>query len=207
MADRADVPTSTPLDGWLAELGRPTGSPGGGSASGVMLAIAAALLRMVAEYTAEDARATECGERLAVLRSEALETAEADGVVSAEFGAALALPTDAAGRDAHVADAALGAARSAAGIGAVGARMLPEVRLLVEIGNPSLVADLAVAVEALGAGLSGTLINVRANLRTAQKHEAAAPDVEELQADVARLDGVRRAVARIGEEVFPGLDD
>ena len=171
-----------------------------------MLAIAAALLRMVAEYTADDARATECGARLAGLRLEILQAAEADGVVSAEFGAALALPKDAPDRDAGVRSAALDAASSAARIGSIGAKLLPEARLLVEIGNPSLVADLAVAVEALGAGLSGISINVRANLQTARKHDAAYSDLAPLQAEVERLADAGRAVADIGAELSPGLD-
>jgi len=171
-----------------------------------MLAIAAALLRMVAEYTTDDARATECGERLAGLRLDILQAAESDGIVSAEFGAALALPRDAPDRDDSVRSAALDAADSAARIGSIGAKLLAEARLLVEIGNPSLVADLAVAVEALGAGLSGTVINVRANLQTARKHEAASSDLEALQAEVERLVGTRRAVADIGADLSPRLD-
>ncbi len=171
-----------------------------------MLAIAASLLRMVAEYTADDPRATECGDRLAELRLEILQASESDGVVSAEFGAALALPKDAPDRDDSVRSAALDAADSAARIGSIGAKLLPEARLLIEIGNPSLVADLAVAVEALGAGLSGTVINVRANLQTARKHDASSSDLEALQAEVERLGGARRAVADIGEDLSPRLD-
>jgi formiminotetrahydrofolate cyclodeaminase len=190
----------------LAELSQPTGSPGGGSASGVMLAIAASLLRMVAEYTADDSRATECGDRLVGLRLEILQAAEADGLVSAEFGAALALPEDAPDRDDSVRSAGLDAARSAARIGSIGANLVAEARLLVEIGNPSLVADLAVAVEALGGGLSGAVINVRANLQTARTHDAASSDLAPLQAEVERLADARRAVADIGEELSPRFD-
>jgi formiminotetrahydrofolate cyclodeaminase len=138
MQDSADIPTSTPLDGWLSELGEAQG------------AIGAALLRMVAEYT-DAPRATECSARLVGIRAEALAAVEADGVASAQFGAALALPTDDPARDARVRDAAITAAHSSAQVGAVGIRLTPEVRLLDEIGNRSLLADLAVAAEALRA--------------------------------------------------------
>src|SRR5690349_2077027 len=120
----ADVPTSTPLDGWLAQLGQPNGAPGGGAASGVMLGIAASLLRMVAEYTPDDPRAAECGDRLARTRIEALVAVEDDGVLSAGFGAALALPTDDPERDRRVRDAAMDAAESSTRLGAIGVRLL-----------------------------------------------------------------------------------
>ncbi|WP_341947042.1 cyclodeaminase/cyclohydrolase family protein [Microbacterium sp. LWH11-1.2] len=197
----ADVPTSTPLDGWLAQLGQPNGAPGGGAAAGVMLGIAASLLRMVAEYTPDDPRATECADRLARMRVEALDAAEADGILSAGFGAALALPAEDSERDARVRDAAIEAAESSTRLGAIGIRLLPEVRVLTEIGNPHLQADLAVAAEALRAGLAGATINLRANLQIARKHDAPAPLRSDLDAEASRLTEAQNAVARIADEL------
>lgn len=207
MTEQPDVPASTPLDDWLAALGRPIGAPGGGAASGVMLGIAAALLRMVAEYTIDDPQATESGRRLTGHRRDALAAAEADGVLSAEFGAALGMPTDDPGRESRVRDAAVAAADSSARLGAIGIRLLDEVRLLAEIGNPHLVSDLAVAAQALAAGLSGAIINLRANMRTARKHDAAESRLARLRADEARLSEARQAVSAIADEVAPPLDD
>ena len=195
----ADVPTSTPLDGWLAELAQPNGAPGGGAASGVMLGIAASLLRMVAEYTPDDPRAEECGDRLARTREEVLAAVEADGVASAGFGAALALPADDPDRDDRVRDAAIDAAESSARLGDIGIRLLPEARLLADIGNRHLSADLAVAVEALRAGIAGALINLRANLQTARAHGATA--LETLDSDASRLSDAVRELAQIGDEL------
>ncbi|QYM63814.1 cyclodeaminase/cyclohydrolase family protein [Microbacterium sp. Se5.02b] len=50
----SEVPTSLPVDDWLAELGDSTGAPGGGAASGILLGVAASLFRMVAAYTPDD---------------------------------------------------------------------------------------------------------------------------------------------------------
>lgn len=203
MTETPDVPPSTPLDDWLAALGRPIGAPGGGAASGVMLGIAAALLQMVAEYTPGDSRAEECGIRLARHRRDALAAAEADGVLSADFGAALALPTEDPARDSRVRKAAAAAAESSARLGEIGIRLQDELRLLIEVGNPHLVADLAVAAEALGAGLSGALINLRANVQTAQKHGMPSEDAADLRADEARLSDTRQTIIRLADEVSP----
>lgn len=201
MEHDADVPTSTPLDGWLARLAQPSGAPGGGAASGVMLGIAASLLRMVAEYTPDDPRASECADRLARTRQEALDAAEADGVLSAGFGAALGMSSDDPERDHRVRDAAIEAAESSVRLGAAGIRLLPELRVLTEIGNPHLVADLAVSAEALRAGLAGAAINLRANLQTAVKHDASASIVSALDTEASRLAEAGNAVARIADEL------
>lgn len=89
MTDSADIPTSRPLDAWLDALSQPTGSPGGGAATGVMLGLATGLMGMVAGYTRDDAVAEIAG-RLDSTRAALLEAVEADGVVSADLGAALA---------------------------------------------------------------------------------------------------------------------
>ncbi|MFS0894676.1 cyclodeaminase/cyclohydrolase family protein [Microbacterium sp. 179-I 3D3 NHS] len=201
MQESDDISTSTPLDGWLAELGRPHGAPGGGAAAGVMLGIAASLLRMVAEYTPDDDRAARCGERLADVRAEALAAVEADGVSSAGFGAALALPADDPDRDARVRDAAVDAAVSSVRLGDVGIRLIPEIRLLADIGNPHLTADLAVASEALRAGISGAIINLRSNVRVAQKHEGSPAEVSALLDSAARMTAARDEVAGIAVDL------
>lgn len=207
MEQPADVPASIPLDSWLTKLGQSSGAPGGGAASGVMLGIAASLLSMVAAYTPDDPRAAECARRVVLLRDVALQGAESDGIVSADFGAALALSVDAPDRDARVRDAARRAAESAARLGSAGMDLLDEVLVLREIGNPSLSADLAVAAGALAASLTGSSINLRANLRTAQRHRASAAELSELRVDVGRLTEAQRSVARITEELGSEFDD
>lgn len=206
MEDSADIPASTPMDDWFDALSRPTGSPGGGAASGVMLAIAASLMSMVGGYSDDDPRASERLDPLTGRRVEALRAVEADGVVSARFGAALALPSDDQSRDERVREAAVEAAESAAQVGGIGVRMLRDVRVLVEAGNPHIAVDLAVAAEALGAGLSGASLNIRANLQIARRHGSSDTALAGLDAEIERLVDARREVAQIIEELSSRLD-
>lgn len=201
MEDSAPVPVSTPLSRWLAELAQSDADPGGGAASGVMLALSAALLRMVAGYTADDPDASECARRLVARRQQALAAAESDGMCSAELGAALRLPDAHPERDARVREAAVAAARSSAVLGEVGVGLVGELRLLAEIGNPNLAADLAVAAESLSAGIAGAWINLRANVQLAQKHSADASDVDALEQGGRDLDSARSNAGEIARRV------
>ncbi|MDQ0645626.1 cyclodeaminase/cyclohydrolase family protein [Microbacterium murale] len=207
MSENIPVSATTPLSVWLTELAQPTGAPGGGAASGVMFATSAALLRMVAEYTPDDSRSSECAKRLVSRRQEALEAAESDGVRSVDFGAALGLPADAPERDARVRHAALAAARASLQIGEVGRGLLTELRLIAEIGKPQLAADVAVAAVALAAGIGGASINLRANLQTARKHGASQTGLTGLQAEVRRLVVDRDAATKISVDASANFDE
>ena len=206
MDDSVPVPTSVPLSDWLTELARPTGAPGGGAACGVMLGISAALLRMVAEYT-DDERATASAARLAQLRSDVLSAAEADEVRSAEFGAALALDSEDPECDAQVRDAALSAAASSAALGQAGEGLLPELRLLVDIGNRHLAADLSIAADALATGIRGASTNLRANLQTASRHGARREDHPALVAAVERFAAAQAEAAEVVAKVSASFDE
>lgn len=176
-----DVPTSEALDVWLDRLAQADGAPGGGAACGVMLAVAAALLSMVALYTSDDERATQSAERLVGHRRQALRAAEADGIRSAALGEAVGAAPDSPGRDRSVRDAAVAAAASSATLGRVGVDLLPELQLLAEIGNPNVTADLVVAAHALIAGVAGALVNLRGDVALAARH--AHGGEEDLESD------------------------
>ncbi|HWS50535.1 MAG TPA: cyclodeaminase/cyclohydrolase family protein [Microbacterium sp.] len=206
MTEAASVPTSTPLDGWLTRLAQPDGDPGGGAASGVVLGLSAALMRMVAEYT-DDSRAAQSAERLTNRRQEALDAAEADGARSAAFGAALALPAGDPQRETLVRDAAIDAARSSAALGAVGLDLLDELKSLAPVANPHLAADLAIAAETLATGIAGASINLRANLQIARKHDADPAAIRVLEDDADRLATARSEAASIASDVSARFDD
>jgi len=205
------VSTSEHLNAWLGRLAEASGAPGGGAACAVMLGISAALLRMVAEYTPDDARAAEAANRLDGHRRAALDAAEADGVRSAELGAALGLPAKEPGRDDRVRDAAISAAVSSAELGAIGVSLLNELRLLATIGNSHLAADLAVAGEALAAGIAGALVNLRANLQFTRAHlvgdDGVAERLSQLDHAVRELRTAHRAASAIADEQSAQFDD
>ncbi|WP_336645029.1 cyclodeaminase/cyclohydrolase family protein [Microbacterium sp. USHLN186] len=205
MADPAHVPTSRPMDAWLAALSQPNGSPGGGAATGVLLGIAAALMGMVAAYTPDSPAASACAERLERNRADVLDAVEADGVLSARFGAALALPTGDPRRDERVSDAAVEAATSVARLGAIGILLASDAQVLASAGNPHIAVDLAVAMESLAAGLSGAALSIRANLQIARNHGAPEATTASLETDVRRLHeahaGVMKMVAEISAQL------
>jgi len=206
MTDSADIPTSRPMNAWLDALSEPTGSPGGGAASGVMLGIAASLMRMVAGYTPDEPAVAGSADRLARVRTDLLEAVEADGVVSARFGAALALDADDPERDERVAQAALDAAASVAELGSLGITLVSDADALAADGNPNLAVDLAVAMEALVAGLSGASVNLRANLKTARAHGASSSLLGSREEDVARLAEARTRIGRISAALSARLE-
>lgn len=194
------------MDAWLDALSQPHGSPGGGAASGVMLGIATSLMGMVAAYTPDNPTASDCGDRLARERREALEAVEADGIVSARFGAALALPAEDPDRDERVREGAVDAAESVAKLGMIGVALVSDARVLAAAGNPHLAVDLAVAVEALRAGLSGTALNLRANLQAARNHDAPPSRLASLEAGVTRLSDAGRRLSQLAEELSSRVD-
>lgn len=174
VAAEPDVPTSLGLDTWLARLAEPNGAPGGGSAAGVMMGLAAALLHMVCGYTPDVPAAAAASDRVAQLREKALDAAYEDGVRSVALGAALA----AEGPDRSVAlhREAVAASASSAELVEIGMALAEQLRVVADVGNPNLVADTGVASEALAAGLGAALINLRANVRLARKHAAEGDD-------------------------------
>lgn len=188
-------PSTTFLADWMDRLAEGDGSPGGGAACGVMTAISAGLLGMVAAYTEGDAAEHARG-RLAPTRRAAMKAAEDDGVHSAEFGAALALPQG-PGREAAVRVATVAAIASSLDVGLIAASLVAEVRLLADIANRHVEADLLVAVAALRAALDGVVVTARADIDLLRTHRSADDGLED---DVASFDrGVAELVSARAE--------
>jgi formiminotetrahydrofolate cyclodeaminase len=162
-------PTETPLSEWLDRLAQAHGAPGGGAACAVMTAISAALLGMVAAYTADNPEARLAAQRLGSRRRAAVTAAEKDGIWSAAFGAALAMD-DGPEREGVVRTASVDAIASTLTVGRLAGSLVNEVRLLASIGNRHVEADLLVAVEALRAALEGANLTARANLELLARH-------------------------------------
>jgi len=189
-----DVPVSLALDAWLGRLAEPNGAPGGGSAAGVMMAVAAALLHMVCGYTGDDPRAAEAERRVRELRGGSLDAAREDGVRSVALGEALAY--DGPDRSDRVREAAVAAAASSARLADLGVALVDELRVVAEVGNPNLVADTGVAAQALRAGLGAALINLRANTRLAGRHAGDDEDAAE-RAGADAGERAERAIAEV----------
>jgi formiminotetrahydrofolate cyclodeaminase len=192
---------AAPLRDWLDRLSQDDGSPGGGSASGVLLAIGAALLEMVLRYSDPD---DDSGirSRAGSLRADALQHARTDATASATLGAALALSTDDPAREGQVRSAGADAARTSAQLGDTGIELVTVLEQTAELTIPAVRADLGVAAEALAAGLGGALINLRADLKLMERHDGDVP--EELTRAAGRMDEARRSAASRAAEIREG---
>ncbi|MCS5734684.1 cyclodeaminase/cyclohydrolase family protein [Herbiconiux daphne] len=151
------------VETWMAALAQSHGSPGGGAASGVMLAIAAALTSMVAGYTEPSPERDRILERAREHRLAALALADEDASASNSFGGAYRLPAGPE-RDESVRAASIQGARAAAALGERAVELLPDLEWLAANGNRALIADAAVALGALRAAISGCRVNLSFDL-------------------------------------------
>lgn len=199
---------TSPIDDWTRALSRSVGAPGGGAATGVMLAIAASLASMVAGYTETTADSatelTALRRRTEALRVTALQLADADAVASRRFGAAFAREPG-PDRDAAIRDASLDAARSSAALGTQAVAAVDDLEWLKQHSATALVADLAVALSAVRGALTGARANLSFDLGSLTGVGQSLDDVRAsypgLWTAVHDFDRAVARVDRIGEEI------
>lgn len=205
MANTEAVTThnSTVAD-WTEALAESSGSPGGGAGSGVMLAVAASLMSMVAGYTeVEGLQGKELANirtRARSLRESALQLADDDASASEAFGAAFRLEPGTEREDA-IHRASVDAAKASAELGERAIDAMEALGWLAANGNPALIADTVVAFGALRAAVTGARTNVSfdlAALKSAgvgleqiqEQHPALWATVERLNTALSRIDGL-----------------
>jgi formiminotetrahydrofolate cyclodeaminase len=196
------------IDEWTEALAESTGSPGGGAASGVMLAIAYGLTSMVAGYTQLDGDlARECAElreRARAGRETALRLADQDAAASESFGSAFRLERGKQREDA-IRDASVEAARASAALGKQGTDVVSDLEWLARHGNPALIADVAVACGALRAAIAGARTNISFDLGSLTSSGESLPDVRKrhpvLWETVEELDAVLARIDRLSDEM------
>jgi len=198
---------------WMTALGRASGNPGGGAASGLMLSIAAGLTAMVAGYThvEEDADAlARLRERAAERSRLALRLADDDAEASKAFGSAFRRPPGDE-RDEAVRRASIDAANASARLGERAVEAIDDLEWLAYHGNPALVADVAVAIGALRAAITGARTNVSFDLGSVRGAHETLAEVREEQPElwrlvpafddaIGRIDGI---AARIDDRAAP----
>jgi formiminotetrahydrofolate cyclodeaminase len=196
------------IDEWTEALAESTGSPGGGAASGVMLAIAYGLTSMVAGYTQLDGDlARECAElreRARAGRETALRLADQDAAASESFGSAFRLERGKQREDA-IRDASVEAARASAALGKQGTDVVSDLEWLTRHGNPALIADVAVACGALRAAIAGARTNISFDLGSLTSSGESLSDVRKrhpvLWETVEELDTVLGRIDRLSDEI------
>jgi formiminotetrahydrofolate cyclodeaminase len=196
------------IDDWTEALAESTGSPGGGAASGVMLAIAYGLTSMVAGYTeVEGDLSRECTrlrERALIGRETALRLADQDAAASESFGSAFRLERGTQ-RDDAIRDASVEAAQASAALGKQGTEVVADLEWLARHGNPALIADVAVACGALRAAIAGARTNVSFDLGSLTSSGDSLADVRErhpvLWRTVQELDVVLGRIDRLAGDM------
>jgi len=187
--------TELPVGELVARLASDAPVPGGGSASALAGALAAALVHMVVELTAgrseadrDEAALVEIRTAAASLQSELTRLVDADAAAYASVMAARRLPRDsdlerAARRvqlDAAIREATrapLATARHASDVLGLAERLAP-------VGNRNAVSDVGVAALLAAASVRGAILNVRINLPYVANDEALRAEAE---AEAARL--------------------
>ncbi len=201
------------VEQWMRGLAESTGSPGGGAAAGVMLAIALGLTSMVAGYS----EPAEPEGELAALRGRArsrvdnaLRLADDDASASEAFGSAFAREPGQEREDA-IEKASLNAARASATLGDHAAEAIGDLEWLASHGNRALISDVTVAFGALRAAVVGARTNVSFDLAAAgsagesldqvrENHPALWATVKRFDAAIARID---RLTADIDDRAAP----
>jgi len=162
------------IDAFLEALASRVPAPGGGATAALHAAQAAALLAMVARYS-DGTRYVEHADAIGrvrdtadTLREEALTLAARDAAAFTAVTEAYRLPKgtadEAARRSTAIADALLGAARPPAAVIDVAASVLDLAEVLLPVGNPNVVSDVAAAAEAARAAATTARVNVEINL-------------------------------------------
>ena len=192
------------IDRYLEMVASDAPAPGGGSVAGVVGGLAAALGEMVANLTSNaPAGLTEARERLAALRASSVAFGAADELAYPGYLDATRLPKstpdEKAYRRAMMQEAMKEAATTPMQLADTAMEMLDNMGPIVELGNPHVLSDAAVAILLARACIDASLINVRINLTTIRDEEfvggmagkahkleqRAAQRVEDLQAAIA----------------------
>ena len=184
-------------------------TPGGGTASAVAGALAAALVAMVARTTIGKKKFADRQPAMEAIRDEAdalrrnlLIQAEADArafdAVLAAYRLPRGTPEEEARREAAIQDATRGAIATPLAVGGLARRVLDLARHVAADGNPSAASDAGVGGLLAAAALRGALLNVQINL--AQLADTAERAQVEAQAAALRahLDAAEEAARGAG---------
>ena len=207
----SDAPGQAPRDGpsvwaYVEALASKAPAPGGGSATGLVGAMGAALVSMVAnftvgrkQYAAVEARVQAALQEAEQARADLLRLMEADERAYTALAAARRRPRatdeEKQARREAVQQALRGAAAPPLAMAAVCRRTLDLAGIVAEAGNANLASDAGVAALLAEAALRASAINVRVNLALVEDRAFVA-ETE------ARLNDLLEGTPSLKEEVL-----
>lgn len=168
---------------YLEALAGTQAMPGGGSAAGVVGALAAATAEMMASLTRDQSDALlEAKAKLAELRERALQCAQEDEKSYGGYLEALGLPKsteeEKAARRARLNETMEASARVPLALAVVGVEIVDTLESVILDGNKTVLGDAEAAIVLATATVDVCEINVRANLKFI-KDESLADDLRE----------------------------
>lgn len=198
--------TQQTLEGFASLLGSSAPSPGGGGASALCGALAAALGSMVGsltvgkkKYAANEPELLALGLRAEKARTELLELIDGDAAAFAPLAAAYSLPKDAPGRDETLESALRSAAGAPARIAALCCEVIELLEGYAALGSRLVLSDAATGAALARGALRGAVINAKVNTVLMRDRDyAAALDArldQMLREYSARADCICEAVA------------
>ena len=192
----------TTCEKFLEELASKQPTPGGGAASALCGATAAALTAMLGNLTAGKA-GSEANDKMALeiiiaadkLRLELAQLADDDAAVFNKFMEAYKMPkatdTEKAMRTAAIEQAAIAAAEVPMQIADKSLEVLKLARKLIVFGNPNAISDGTVSALMARAALRSALYNVKINLGLIKDDEyvaAARAKMQQLEAKAMEIE-------------------
>ena len=192
----------TTCEKFLEELASKQPTPGGGAASALCGATAAALTAMLGNLTAGKA-GSEANDQMALeiiiaadkLRLELAQLADDDAAVFNKFMEAYKMPkatdTEKAMRTAAIGQAAIAAAEVPMQIADKSLEVLKLARKLIVFGNPNAISDGTVSALMARAALRSALYNVKINLGLIKDDEyvaAARAKMQQLEAKAMEIE-------------------
>lgn len=186
---------------YLEALAGDQAAPGGGSAAGIVGALAAATGQMMASLTREPSEAVvAASEKLAELRQRALECARNDETSYGGYIGALALPKESleekGARKAAMNEAMENSARVPLSLAVVAVEIVDALEAVILDGNKTVLGDADASIVLAQATVDICQINVNANLKFI-KDEALADDlrtsIEAAHEMIVHLASERRA--------------
>lgn len=187
------------LDGWLQDLASSQPVPGGGSASALAGALAAALVEMVCRltmgkkaYAAVETRVREILAEATQLRGELRRLVDEDAAAYAQVSQAYKVPKDDPERSKRIDVALLGASQTPLDGAKRAVRVLFLATELARIGNKNAQSDATVAMHCAHAAIYGLLANVDINLASLSNRSLGThldSEVKQLLGEIGKLAG------------------
>ena len=158
---------------WLESLANKQPTPGGGAVAALSAALSAALIGMVTSYTTgpkwtdRETRMQALNQEAAELRQRALQLVEEDAAAFSQVGTAYGMSQetedDKSARNVAIQNALKAAAQPPAHTVDVAIRLVDIADELVEVCNPNIISDVAVAASNARAALEAAIVNIEIN--------------------------------------------